>query len=385
MNEKYIFFRDFHFYSNKSAINTEYIDQTEYKYTKINGTKYYYDSDKEIYKINGVGYESIFHLINGNKVVQVANTEKDRNVFEEYKKAITENRSTYYYYKEAYEFTNRVRDDYGLSDLTSASAGYWDSNENKFIYFGDTEKNWGNYTIFGKDKNKLDNTTGTDGIHYIQDSDSAFNQHRKEVIRYTIETNLKAAIAGFSGLSSQSIEYAMPKISEEDWETVENNVSVIGFLQGLDIGTKKYNGYAVVANTLTSEFVDENSIYLITTDNQYHRANAKDITTLKGGTNAYAYNLDFEKHYIKNGDNNLYYYPQGYKTGSTVNPYTGSYTSIVSQTSVDTEYEDMYKYMRNKAIFAIKQNFYYGLARERYGSYKISHDTKFDYYLKNYS
>lgn len=174
----------------------------------------------------------------------------------------------------------------------------------------------------------------------------------------------------------------MPKISEEDWETVENNVSVIGFLQGLDIGTKKYNGYAVVANTLTSEYVDENAIYLITEDNQYYRANATDIDTSKlvGG----AFNVDFERQYIKTGDTNTYYYPKSYELGGTVKPYTGSYTSIVSQTAVDTEYEDMYKYMRTKADSSVKKQYYITLAKERYGSYKISHDTDFSYYLKNY-
>ena len=35
---------------------------------------------------------------------------------------------------------------------------------------------------------------------------------------------------------------------------------------------------------------------------------------------------------------------------------------------------------RNK----IKEAYYTALARERYGSYKISHDVSFGYYLKNY-
>lgn len=339
-----------------------------YKYTKINGRKYYLDEE---YEEDSAGNKKgrIFHIVNGTIRTQVAESIRPDD-YDKFKSAIQKNKDAYLYYKEAYDFTKMVRENFKLYDLKSSDA---------VDLQGNSIPNFGNYTIFGKKGTGIaDNITATDGDHYIQDSDSAFNQHRKAVIRYTIETNLEAAIAGFSGLSSQSIEYAMPKISEEDWETVENNVSVIGFLQGLDIGTKKYNGYAVVANTLTSEYVDENSIYIIA-GNQYHRANATDIS---GSIVEGVYNIDLEKHYIKEGESNKYYYPKLAYSGGL---YTGSYTSIVSQTTVDTEYDDMYKYMREKATEEVKRAYYTALAKERYGSYKISHDTEFKYYLDNYT
>lgn len=337
--------------------SSEYIVNDFTNYVKINGTKYYLDTS------DGDGKGKVFHLVNGTKVNQVSQ-EKNEDLYKKYYNAIEENKSAYYYYKEAFEFINKIRGAYGLSDLKSSDAGYYDNETKKFVNM----KDYGNYEIFKKIDGK-----------YIQDSDSDFNQHRKAVIRHTIETNLSAAIAGFSNYSEKDIQFAMPKISEEDWETIENNVSVIGFLQGLDIGTKKYNGYAVSANTTTKEFVDENSIYIATDiDNQYHRANARDINldnNLKG-----VFKLDFEKHYIKDGDNTTYYFPI---RANKDNIYTGSYTSIVSQTSVDTSKGDMYKYMRD-ADKKLKAAYYTALARERYGSYKITHDTDFKYYLKNY-
>lgn len=356
--------------------SSEYIGNVLTDYVKINGTKYYLDTSD--------GKGKVFHFVNGTKVTPVSQ-EKNENLYNKYYKAIEENKSAYYYYKEAFDFTKRIRDefkldnvngdvlDYGLSDLKSSDAGYYDNETKKFVNM----KDYGNYEIFKNIDGK-----------YIQDSDSDFNQHRKAVIRHTIETNLSAAIAGFSNYSEKDIQFAMPKISEEDWETIENNVSVIGFLQGLDIGTKKYNGYAVSANTTTKEFVDENSIYIATdSDNQYHRANARDIdlnSNLKG-----VFKLDFEKHYIKDEDNTTYYFP--IRAGKD-NIYTGSYTSIVSQTSVDTSKGDMYKYMRegiknnytDEKLGKIKAAYYTALARERYGSYKITHDIDFKYYLKNY-
>lgn len=353
-------------YTNSNS--SEYIVNDFTNYVKINGTKYYLDTS------DGDGNGKVFHLVNGTEVNQVSQ-EKNGDLYSKYEKAITKNKSAYYYYKEAYEFTNKIRVDYGLSELKSSEAGYYDNETKKFVNM----KDYGNYEIFKNIDGK-----------YIQDSDSDFNQHRKAVIRQTIETNLSAAIAGFSNYSEKDIQFAMPKISEEDWETIENNVSVIGFLQGLDIGTKKYNGYAVSANTTTKEFVDENSIYIATdSDNQYHRANARDIdlnSNLKG-----VFKLDFEKHYIKDedGDNTTYYFP--IRAGKD-NIYTGSYTSIVSQTSVDTSKGDMYKYMRegiknnytDEKLGKIKAAYYTALARERYGSYKITHDIDFKYYLKNY-
>lgn len=347
------------FYENGEVINSnndymdskssEYIGPEKFDYVKINGTKYYLNEQKK----------EIFHLVNGTRVTQVS-WEKNETLYNKYTDAIKSNKSAYLYYKEAFEFTKKIRNDYKLNDLNSKDACY--SKNGNIEHFS----NFGNYKIFGNDKD-------------IQDSDSDFNQHRKAVIRHTIETNLSAAIAGFSEYSEKDIQFAMPKISEEDWETIENNVSVIGFLQGLDIGTKKYNGYAVSANTTTKEFVDENSIYIATdSDNQYHRANARDIdlnSNLKG-----VFKLDFEKHYIKDEDKTTYYFP--IRAGKD-NIYTGSYTSIVSQTSVDTSKGDMYKYMRD-ADKKLKTAYYTALARERYGSYKITHDTDFKYYLKNY-
>lgn len=348
------------FYENGNVTNSsEYIGTKKFNYVKINGTKYYLDEDNE----------EIFHLVNGTRVTQVSK-KKNVTLYNKYTNAIENNKSAYLYYKEAFEFTKKIRNDYKLNDLNSKDACY--SENGNIEHFS----NFGNYKIFGNDKD-------------IQDSDSDFNQHRKAVIRQTIETNLSAAIAGFSEYSEKDIQFAMPKISEEDWETIENNVSVIGFLQGLDIGTKKYNGYAVSANTTTNEFVDENSIYIATdSDKQYHRANARDIP--KGNNLKGVFKLDFEKHYIKNENNTTYYFPVRVDKD---NIYTGSYTSIVSQTSVDTSKGDMYKYMREEIKInyideelkeKIKAAYYTALARERYGSYKITHDTDFTYYLNNY-
>ena len=69
----------------------------------------------------------------------------------------------------------------------------------------------------------------------------------------------------------------MPELQEHEWEKILNNVSIISFMQGLSIGGKIYNGYSIVTNTKTEEVVNTDSIYLITSDRQYHRATDNDL------------------------------------------------------------------------------------------------------------
>lgn len=67
----------------------------EYKYIKLNGTKYYWDEAKE----------EIFHIFGADRIEQAS---KGSDLYNQYKKAIENNKSALAYYKEAYEFTNWV-------------------------------------------------------------------------------------------------------------------------------------------------------------------------------------------------------------------------------------------------------------------------------------
>ena len=97
----------------------------------------------------------------------------------------------------------------------------------------------------------------------IEYSNSNFNRHRADVIRAIITTNLSTAITGFKKYSNSDVEYIMPKISETDWELLENNVCIATFMQGIKVGDKTYNSYAVIPNNFNKEFVDENDIYIL--------------------------------------------------------------------------------------------------------------------------
>lgn len=368
----------------------EYLGDKEYSYAKLNGTKYYLDekgtadlSDDEIFYIN----------VSGERAVQ-ASVAKDATTFNKYKDFIKGNNSAYKYYRDAYEFTTWVREN--LGSLNSGHAV--DATT------GNSITTFAPYTVFGTDEDTSDKiTSGPESTKYIQDADSDFNAHRSDVIRYTITKNLSTAIAGYNNYFENSeSDFIMPNISETDWEIIENNISIITFLQGFKIGGRDYNKYSVVANNLTKEYIDEKDIYILCNDKTYYKINDKVLLDgVAGGSLTLAYGsyqpgiwkLNFESrihleedaatgNYVENP-----YYPISYWNGTKKIPYIGSYSSIITSTSLDNSESDVYKYLRNGLDTngdgvgdtpindQLKKAYYTALARERYGRYSVNHDV----------
>lgn len=388
----------------------EYVGDTEYSYVKINGKKYYLDEDhyqdskvgQYISLGNGVkikGTSGIFYIDsngtrNYNQVRQYKGTNSVDDIeFLKYCNAIKKNKSSYEYYKNAYEFSSAVlgssvrtdksgnvhNNGYNLRNLKTSNATIW--NENTSLTNTTSLKEYGDNEIFG-------------GTESIEDSASNFEQHRKAIIRHVIETNLSTAIASFS--SNANANFIMPKISDTDWETIENDVCAISFLQGMSIGAKKYNGYSVVANTLTKEYVDENDIYILKTDNTYCKVNdqtiAEDGSALQAkSTLGYypgAWKLNFEQRQIivKNNsgvEETAYFYPL---------KYYGSYTSIMGSYGINSIQDtNMYKYIGDKNN-TLKKAYFVALGRERWGAYNVNNinyelygnSNGNDYFLNDY-
>ena len=156
----------------------------------------------------------------------------------------------------------------------------------------------------------------------------------------------------------------MPKLKEDEWDKIINNVSIISFLQGLNIGGKIYNGYSIITNNKNKEVVNEDSIYILTNDGQYHRANDKDLTKSNNIVKG-VLNIDFErKSNTDSNGNTKYFFPQRA---------LGCYSSIVSQTNVEAT-DNFYQYMEYKGKLA--SAYFTALGRERYGLYKTNNDPE---------
>ena len=327
-----------------------------YKYIVYNGTKYYLDERNT----------RIIYFLNGN--LMEIKPKLDENIESSYKKyenMIENGESAYKFYDEANKFTQSVKN--VLANLTNKDAQDFIINSNgetiqTTVFSDETE-----YKIFdfNSDSSKPEKN--------IECRSSNFNQHRLAVIKNKIRTNLAIAITNFN--SAYNIEFQMPELTEEDWAKAMNNISLISFIQGIDIGGKTYNGYTIINNSESKEVVREENIYILGNDGFYHRIGDKYLLEANniGGNSEYnsnvnasgRLNLDFNKQraYTEDGST-VYYYP--------ISKYYASYNSIVNQNYWDKNYDnynDIYAYVATKNV-NLRKAFYMALGRERYGMYK---------------
>lgn len=288
-----------------------------YSYVKVNGVKYYKEHN----------VDNWFTLLNGEKIENSLKFDKEWDY------------SACQYYNDAYEFTKWLHDS-KIDELTS---------ENIIIAEGEArERYFGNVKIF-KDSNN----------NSIEEPNSNFNQHRLAVIRYTIEKNLSAAISNYNNFVGQGkANFMMPALKEDEWEKVLNNISIISFLQGLNIGGKVYNGYSIITNTKNEEVVSEDSIYIVS-GGTYH--NVKEIGLNDKNLEIGIFNVDLErKSRVLDDGETHYFYPK---------TYLADYTSIITQTNLE-DTDNIYKYSDNKSNFA--KVYYTALGRERKSIYRTA-------------
>ena len=304
-------------------ILTEYVsfdgNVKECRYIKINGTKYYLDSS------------NIFSVNNGKSNIKydLEFPDKDSNAVN--------------YYRDSIKMIEFIQDS-GLDEITVDQAvdsqGY-PFNDSNSPFTGDN-----NTPIFDFDHN-----------NGIEAKDSNFNVHRQDVIKYAITKNLSVAISNYNNYSGVSgVDFQMPMLKDTDWDKIMDNISIISFLQGMNIGGKIYNGYSVITNTKNEDVVTDDSIYIRTgtsvDDYQFHRIN--EIGLENNMNNAVGiFNIDVERRTGEDTNgNSIYYYP---KYGML------SYDSIITQNKVKDKSEVKPNLLKT---------YYTALGRERYSMYR---------------
>ena len=316
------------------------INYVEYPYVRENGKDYFYDSSAY----------SFFWYENGRKYQYRGNKSYNDMV-----DTINNNNSAKKYYEEAKEFTEYVETN--LGNLQFCDAVEYSINADG--------TSGSSYQIWSSDTRRIFQSGN------IENKLSNFNQHRLEVIRHKIERNLSIAINNYNNFTNaQDILFQMPELKEEEWDLVMNNISLISFVQGLDIGGKIYNGYSIVNNTESKEVVQEGRIYILGEDNFYHKIGDKyleDGNNIREDMPAGRLNLDFKRQnmIIRTTNDTIYYYPVKY---DAKNSFRGSYDSIITQNNV-TEYDDIYAYISNQND-KLKKAFYMAIGREREAMYK---------------
>lgn len=315
---------------------------------KDNGTvdpedyEYIVYKNRKVYKEEGTnGSEDKYFWYNNGKKTYL---QSEENNLKEYIKGTGfKSTSAYEYYTEAKDFSEWV-----IKELGSIK------QDGKCIF----------------DTTQADNDPMVSG--------SVFNEHRIAVIRKSIETNLTTAIANYNSQSGSTYEFVMPKIDEVSWYSIENNVSIISFMQGMPIGQKYFNDYSVITNTKNEEVINSQSVYVVAKNKdgnyEYHQPGCKvlidnlDISDNSNKIGVYT-NLSFSRQTLKvSEDSYRYFYPQ---------EATGCYNCIVNA-SGDYNIDDIikgevegYKTGDNKKkLNILRKRYLTGLARERYDLYK---------------
>lgn len=324
---------------NRTADEANSTSQLNYTYfTNSNGRRekaYWDNNSRRWYKYNVDGTI--------NYVDESMNTQLN-NVYKE-------DTSAQKYLEDAYTFTNNIKnilDGITLGDIVGV-------NKEDLGITG----NVANQSLidFGASNGTMLNT---------------FNQHKQQVVRNSITTNLKTTIAKFNENSTYPAK--MPTLTENEWSMILSNTCLISFMQGQNIGNGYYMGYSIVTNNKNREFVDPKLIYILDKDNnQYH-----DVRHLNASlsTNIMGYrNTDFDSQsYVANDGTTKNYFPHGTATADYACIVTSAeITSSNGTNEVDTasgNYTTDLDTILNSAPDNIRKAYYTALFRERCNSYK---------------
>ena len=145
-------------------------------------------------------------------------------------------------------------------------------------------------------------------------SESIFAKHKKDVIINTVEANLAQATEQ-AQQNNVDYEYRLPIISYNEWEQALENISIIAYMQGIPLGLKYYNSYAIATSTKNKEYVDPDEIYFSATEeadedekDDYYHIKACDQTIPTGNYIGYR-SIDYVQKIYKDsvGDRKAYY------------------------------------------------------------------------------
>lgn len=291
--------------------------------------------------INGEYVAKSGYLINTSNGRTFAEVETISQYNEKEQLITTQSDSALNYYKQAYEFTTWVQNNHSLLNAVKP--------ENAVRSDGSK------YQELGNGNTQLLNISSNNDP---EDRSSAFVQHKREVMKISIQENLNNAIAVYNE-NSPSMgtheNFKMPILTEDDWEKILTNVNMISFMEGIPVGTKIYNNYAIVTSTQNKQYINPNSLYFIDNTNTYHRINCPVLTeNVKNGSSVIGYkSLDFRR--MQTQDKTGYYYKHRE---------LACYTCIVNSLNEDIE--------TSKLEPQLSQAYYNALARERYDLDKIT-------------
>ena len=246
------------------------VENAETNATRADDYRYIFYGNQKVYQDKDTNGNLLYNEDGTPKIFWYSNYEKtyvnNADIRNYARQCGMKSYSAFDYYYQAYTFSKWVIEN--LGDITQADLIRDDNNQ-----------------VLGSNYDYLAENTGTEKIFDLSNqndpllSDSTFNNHRLAVIRKSIETSLLTCIENYKSLSLY--DYAMPVLTDEDWYKILNNISVVSFLQGMSIGYRTYNNYAIITNNVNKEVVSAQNIYIVTKDKdgnlEYHQPGCKEL------------------------------------------------------------------------------------------------------------
>ena len=277
------------------------------------------------------------------------------NIFTEvtsYPIDLTKDYSAINYCIESYIFTQWVNNN--LNSITAGNMQVLDTSDT-------TVKNLSLISSY----DKYNHVETSDTIFSISDSnnpdpenkeaysESIFAKHKKDVIINTVEANLAQATEQ-AQQNNVDYEYRLPIISYNEWEQALENISIIAYMQGIPLGLKYYNSYAIATSTKNKEYVDPDEIYFSATGDDYYHIKACDQTIPTGDYIGYR-SIDYVQKIYKNtaGERKAYYKHANATAGTSE---LSCYYCLVNRAN----------YVQSTDTSVWNKKYYNALARERY-------------------
>lgn len=111
---------------------------------------------------------------------------------------------------------------------------------------------------------------------------SNFNTHKMEVIKNSIKYNLNLSMSAYSKMD-HPYNCSLPVLTDEEWDKILKNISIVSFMQGWNCGLDIYNNYQIVSSTNNELTVTPSEIYYVKKDlfnkstGDYHRIDCKSL------------------------------------------------------------------------------------------------------------
>ncbi len=275
------------------------------------------------------------------------------------------------YCVESYVFTQWVTKNLGNIKVGDMQISTGNSINSLESITSAEQQYYGQYNNVGSDQYifRISDSNNPDPENDDAYAESVLAQHKKDIIINTIEKNLSQATAQAQGMNP-NYEYRLPQLSYDEWEQALSNISIIAFMQGMPIGLKYYNNYAIATSTLNKEFVDPDELYFAGKDDQYYHQRQCEQAT---GSDYVGYrSIDYVAKSYEKSDNGTtstkYYYPHANSTNSELE----CYYCLVNRST----YKNNGRWKGNLLYKNWSDSYYNALARERYmqldepGTYK---------------